>query len=199
MFCSARRRCRRSRAHSRARTCAAARRASPCGSVPARAAASHDSIDCPRSPLVPAPDRLHTADVETDLPTATARRLAIPADVGNVRVEAALSSMLSPLLLPPRAVHTTHGMAHDDACALAASVRTTAGARDGDAACVCCPVGAVQPARCSLRRLLRRPAVDSSALLLISFRSRVYEPISTRTRFLPRVVSMVERENYPRW
>jgi hypothetical protein len=134
MFCSARRRCRRSRAHSRARTCAAARRASPCGSVPARAAASHDSTDCPRSPLVPAPDRLHTADVETDLPTATARRLAIPADVGNVRVEAALSSMLSPLPLPPRAVHTTHGMAHDDACALAASVRTTAGARDGDAA-----------------------------------------------------------------
>ena len=178
MFCSARRRCRRSRAHSRARTCAAARRASPCGSVPARAAASHDSTDCPRSPLVPAPDRLHTADVETDLPTATARHFAISADVGNVRVEAALSSMLSPLLsplpLPPRAAPpcTVDGARRVDdayACALAASVRTTAAACDGDAAYVCCPVGAVQPVRCWQRRLLRRPAVDSSALLRISF------------------------------
>ena len=66
IYCSARRRCRRSRAHSLARTCAAARRASPCGSVPARAAAPHGSTDCPRSPLVPAPDRLHAADVETE-------------------------------------------------------------------------------------------------------------------------------------
>ena len=109
IYCSARRRCRRSRAHSLARTCAAARRASPCGSVPARAAAPHGSTDCPRSPLVPAPDRLHAADVETDLPTATARRLAIFAYVGNVRVEAVLSSKLSPLLRVRPLVHALRG------------------------------------------------------------------------------------------
>ena len=68
---------------------------------------------------------------------------------------------------------STHGgwrttMVAACACALAASVRTTAAACDGDEACVCCPVGAVQPVRCCLRRLLRRPAVDSSAFANLS-------------------------------
>jgi hypothetical protein len=150
-------------------------------------------------------NRLHTADVETDLPTATARHFAISADVGNMRVEAALSSMLSPLLsplpLPPRAVRAqqvAHCRRRDGpagrprrrrlscprssaptcsrslarfssapcpwsscACPVKAQARSalrllllTYGA------CVCCPVVAVQPVRCWLRRLLRQSAVD---------------------------------------